>query len=168
MNSTRVFHPEMVSRLGEAITWALAAISLATLIFLSSQGAGVSLWQVAFVLVMLLAAAGSTLSNWMDRNTSLTLKPEGLHSNNGLREVSMTWDEIQMVSVFPSRFGSRINVAGDLGHFNFRTMVETTTKRGAHSVMGFAQGTFILQQILKNSSLEVSSQSDKARYYARP
>jgi hypothetical protein len=168
MNSTRVFHPEKISRRGEAITWSLAAVSLATLIFLRSQGAGVSLWQMAFVLVMLLAAAGSTLSNWMDRETSLTLKPEGLHFKNGLRDVSMTWDEVQTVSVFPSRFGSRVNVAGVLGHFNFRTMVETTTRRGTHSVMGFAQGAFILQQILKNSDLEVSSQSDKGRYYARP
>ena len=158
----------MVSRRGEAITWALASISLATLIFLSSQSAGISLWQVVFVFIMLLAAAGSTLSNWMDRNTNLVLKPEGLHFKNGLRDVSLTWDEVQMVSVFPSRFGSRVNVAGETGHFNFRTMVETTTKRGTHSVMGFAQGNFILEQILNNSGLEVSLQSEKGRYYARP
>jgi hypothetical protein len=167
MNSTRVFHPEMVSRRGEAILWTLTAVSLGTLIFLSSQGVGVTIWQMAFVLVMLLAAGGSSLSNWMDRNTSLTLEPEGLHFKNGLRDVSMTWAEVQTVSVFPSRFGSRINVASDQGHFNFRTMVETTTKGGARSVMGFAQGEFILQQILKNSGLQISSQSDKGRYYAR-
>jgi hypothetical protein len=168
MISPREFHPEMVSRRGEFITWVLALISLATLIFLWVQTAGVSIWQMAFAGLMILAAASSSLSNWMERKTVLTLKPEGIHFCNGLRDVSLNWDDIQELQVFPSRFGNRVNILGDHSHFNFRTLVEVTRRSGTKSAMGFSQGEFILQQIIVNSSLDEKEQNKKGRYYTRP
>jgi len=157
----------MVSRRGELITWVLALISLATLVFLWVQTVGVSIWQIAFTGLMVLAAASSSLSNWMERKTVLTLKSESIHFRNGLRDVSLNWDAIQELQVFPSRFGKRVNVIGDQSHFNFRTMVEITQRSGIRSVMGFAQGEFIIQQIIKNSNLNETGKDEKGSYYAR-
>jgi hypothetical protein len=167
MISPREFHPEIVSRRGEFITWVLALISLATLVFLWVQAVGVSIWQIAFIGLMILAAASSSLSNWMDRKTVLSIKPEGILFCNGLRDVSLTWDKIQALQVFPSRFGKGVVVIGDQSHFNFRTMVEITQKSGNRSVMGFTQGEFIIQHIIKNSDLNETEQNEKGRYYAR-
>ena len=134
-------------------------ISLATLVFLRYQSAGISFWQVSFAGLMVLAAASSSLSNWMDRNTVLTLKADGVHFRNGLRDISINWDKIKEVQVLPSRFGKRVQVFGNKSHFNFRTSVEITQRGGKRTAMGFAQGDFILQQIIKNSSLEETGQN---------
>lgn len=158
----------MVSRRGELITWVLALVSLATLVFLKYQSAGISFWQGSFAGLMVLAAAGSSLSNWMDRNTVLTLMADGIHFRNGLRDLSLQWDEIQEVQVLPSRFGKRVNIIGNQSHFNFRTSVEITQGSGRRTAMGFAQGDFILQQIIKNGDLQETDQNNHGRYYARP
>jgi hypothetical protein len=168
MTSPRDFHPEIVSRRGEAITWVLALISLATLVFLRFQSAGISFWQISFAGLMVLAAVSSSLSSWMDRSTVLTLKSDGVNFRNGLRDTSIRWDDIKEVQVLPSRFGKRVNVFGNQSHFNFRTSVEVTQRSGKRTAMGFAQGDFILQQIIKNSNLEETGQNNHGRYYARP
>ena len=164
----REFRPEKVSRTGEIITWVLAAITLVTLGFLWSQDTGVSFWQVSFAVLMLAAAGGSSLSSWMDHNTVLILESEGLHFRNGLRDVSLKWDDVEQLQVIPSRFGNRVNVFGNQAHFNFRTMVEVTSRSGKSSSMGFPQGEFITQQIIQIAGLQETSQNDNARYYARP
>ena len=168
MDAPEEFRPEMVSRTGELITWVLAIITIATVIFLWVQNASVSFWQILFALLMLIAAAGSSLSTWMDRKTILTLKPEGIDFQNGLRNISMNWDEIQKVQVLPSRFGDRVNVFGSKTYFNFRTMVEVTTRTGKRNTMGFIQGEQITQKIILNSGLEESVQNERGRYYSRP
>jgi len=168
MTLPREFRPEKVSRTGEIITWMLAVITVITLVFLWSQNAGVSFWQVSFAVLMIAAAGGSSLSSWMDRSTVLILKPEGVHFRNGLRDVSVDWDDVEELQVFPSRYGSRVNVFGSQSHFNFRTMVEVTTRGGKSNSMGFSQGEFITQQIIQNSGLQETGQNDRARYYARP
>ena len=168
MTLPREFRPEKVSRTGEIITWILAVITVITLVFLWSQNAGVSIWQVTFTVLMLTAAGGSSLSSWMDRSTVLILRPEGVDFRNGLRDVSVNWDDLEEVQIFPSRFGNRVNVFGSQSHFNFRTMVEVTNRSGRSSSMGFSQGEFITQQIIKNSGLQETLKNDRARYYARP
>ena len=80
----------------------------------------------------------------------------------------MNWDEIQKVQVLPSRFGDRINVFGSKTYFNFRTMVEVTTRSGKRNTMGFVQGEQITQKIILNSGLEESVQNERGRYYSRP
>jgi hypothetical protein len=167
MNSTREFRPEEVSRRGEAVTWVLVAISLATLVALRFLNADVSLWQITFTLLMVLAAAGMTLGNWMERNTVLILKPDGVHFRNGLRDVTFTWDQIQQVQVSPTRLGKQVHIVGDHAHFNFRTMVEVIHKGKTQGVIGFAGGDFIIDQILKNSSLREIDQAENGHYYAR-
>ena len=168
MNSTREFHPEKISRRSEAITWALALVALAALITLRSQAAPVSYWYFGFVLLVILAAASMTLGNWVDRNTVLTLKPDGIDFHNGLRNAVLKWDEIQEIQVTPSRWGDQVLVAGAEAHFHFRTLSQVTSKSDNRSKMGFTGGEFIIGQIQKNSGLKEVDQPQNSRYYTRP
>jgi hypothetical protein len=168
MDTTREFRPEEISRRGEVTMWALAIFSLAALVFLRSRVEGVSHWYTVFVTLMSLSAAGTSLGNWMDRKTMLILKPKGLVFRNGLRDVSLSWDEIQEVQVFPSRWGKQAHVVAANGHFSFRTKSELTHKGETRSKMGFAQGEYIIEQILKQGGLQETDHTEKCRYYARP
>jgi hypothetical protein len=168
MDSVREFHPEKISRRGEVFIWVLAVISLAALTYLRFRVAGVSLWYTVFVVLMFLSGASTTLGNWMDRKTVLILRPEGLDYRNGLRDISLNWDEIQEVQVFPSRWGKQAHIVGTRTHFNFRTKSEFTHKGEIRAKMGFAHGEHIIEQILKNSDLQESAPTGKGCYYARP
>jgi len=168
MNAHRTFHPEKMSRRSEGILWGLAAISVAAWIFLRTQVETGSPWNLVFVVLMVLSAASITLGNWMDRNTVLTLRPDGLDFRNGLRDIHLRWDEIQEVRVFPSRWGNLVHVIGKETGFNFRTLSEVQLKRNSNRRMGFAQGKFIIERILENSGLKEIEQPENGRYYARP
>ena len=168
MKSRLEFHPEEMSRRGEIITWVLAGFSLAILVFLRLIGAGTSPWPLVFVILMTLSAASMTLGNWMDSKTVLILKPEGLEFQNGLRGITFLWDEVQAAEVIPSRWGDLVRIFGEDSHFQFRTMREMIHKGEIRNRMGFAQGGFILEQILKNSDLVETNHSEDGRYYARP
>jgi hypothetical protein len=168
METTREFHPEGLSRRAEALTWVLALISLAAFVVLGALTTAVSLWQIAFVILMLFMAGSASLGNWMDRNTALTLKPDGVHFHNGLRDVSLQWDEIRELQVFPSQWGDRVDVVGAGTHFRFRTMSEFVSRGKTRSRMGFTQGEFIIQKILNHSGLQEIDQVENSRYYARP
>jgi len=148
--------------------WVLAILSLAALILLRSRIAGVSPWYTVFVVLMVLSAASTTLGNWMDRKTVLILRPKGLDFRNGLRNVSLNWDEIQEVQVFPSRWGKQAHIVGNHAHFSFRTKSELTHQGEIRAKMGFTQGEYIIEQIIKNSGLQKTDQTGNGWYYARP
>lgn len=168
MEMAREFHPERLSRRGEVITWGLALITLAGLIYVRSQTATLSIWHYVFTTLMLLLAASATLGNWMDRSTVLTIKTIGLHFRNGLRDVQLKWNEIEVVQVFPSRWGDQVHVVGVDAHFSFRILSEFTFRGKTKGRMGFAGGEFIIQTILKNSALGEVDHTESGRYYARP
>ena len=168
MDSKREFHPENISRRAEATLWALAILSLAALVLLRSRIAGVSPWYMVFVVLLAFSAASTTLGNWMDRKTVLILRLKGLDFRNGLRNVTLNWDEIQEVQVFPSRWGKQAHVVGSHAHFSFRTLSELTHRGETRAKMGFAQGEYIIEQIVNNSGLKEIDQTRNGCYYARP
>jgi hypothetical protein len=168
MDSTRVFHPEKISRRGEATMWALAIVSLGAWILLRSSTTAASPWYTVFVLLLILSAASTTLGNWMDRKTVLILRPKGLDFRNGLRDIALAWDEIQEVQVIPSRWGKQAHIVGHDSHFSFRTRSELTHKGKIRAKMGFSKGDYIIEQILNQSGLQETDQTGKGRYYARP
>jgi hypothetical protein len=168
MVSVRDFHPEKISRRGELYVWTLAVFSLAALTILRFRVQVVSPWYTVFVVLMFLSATSTTLGNWMDRKTVLSLKPDGLDFQNGLRNVSLNWNEIQEVQIFPSRWGKQAHIVGTHTHFSFRTKSELTHKGEIRSKMGFEHGEFIIEQIIEKGGLQESDQTGKGRYYVRP
>ena len=117
---------------------------------------------------MFFAAASTSLSNWSDSRTVLRIKPEGIDFTNGLRNVSLAWNEIQEVRINRTRFGKLVQILGANAHFQFRTL--SVIERGGkiRAQMGFAASDFILEQILKFSDLQEMDPSDQGRYYVRP
>ncbi len=168
MRSVHEFRPEQMSRRGEGILWALALVSLAAPITLWAQGRPVSAWSLAFVGLMLLSAGSISLGNWVDRNTVITLEPDGLAFRNGLRTVRLAWEQVQSMQVNPSRWGDQAMVVGPEGQFSFRMMSEISRKGEVRNRMGFAQGGFIIEQIVKQGGLVKIDQPEGGRYYARP
>ncbi len=171
MNAEREFRPEPIPRRGEWTAWTLTIVTLAAGLFLRAQTGQMPVIATIFIGILLLSAVSISLSNWMDRNTVLTLNPKGVAFRNGLRDVSLWWAEVQEVQVFASQFGAKVHVMGPDSTFNFRTMSEVTYKGQVRGRMGFVQGDFIIQQILKNSGLEelaAAEPSQEGRYYARP
>lgn len=168
MQSVREFHPEMIPRKGERIAWLLFVIALALL--------GVSLWSdgklswMAVALVALLFFSGGSISlgNWVDRQTVLRLSPTGVSFRNGLRDVSLNWNDIQSVRVLDSGWGERVRVAGSDGGFTFRTLGEVWMQGELKGRVGFAEGEAILKDILQNSGLKLTEIEDKVSYYSRP
>ncbi len=168
MIQNREFHPERISRQAEWVAWAMAGIVLVFLGIAIARCDEVSWASLLFAGFLTLLAGSLSLSNWMVRNTTLKLTPEGVEFRNGLRAIRMHWDTIQEVRVFLTRFGKVIEVVGPPGTFTFRDLTEVETGGKHPSRMGFVQGNFILQQILSAAGLHLVREDQNGRYYARP
>ena len=176
-NSVNEFHPELNSRRGELIAWGSALLVVAgwiVLVFYTSRAAaGVGQkvpGSVPFLgVILLLAALSISLGNWMDRRTRLKIGPNGVHFQNGLRDVQLTWDEIRQVQVFPGKWGKRVSVIGPASHFEFRTLGEVSVQGETKGRLGFGEGERILQQILEAADLvpKPDSHSTNPYYYIR-
>jgi hypothetical protein len=120
-------------------------------------------------IALFLAASGISLGNWMDRRTRLILRQDGVHFENGLRNIDLKWVEIQAVQVSRSGWGDRVRVIGKQKYFAFRTLGEVKLSDEVKGRMGFAEGAFILSQILEKSGLEADNagQSDSNKFYKR-
>jgi len=164
----REFRPELISRKGEWTAWILSIIALASLGVAWIWGTGMSWAGIVFVLILLLSAGSISLGNWVDRKTVLSLIPEGVGFRNGLRNVSLKWDQIQELRVLPDRWGERVHVWGTESRFNFRTLGEVKVRGELKGRVGFAEGESILQEILESSNLQEIEQNENGRYYARP
>jgi hypothetical protein len=162
------FRPELISRRGEAIAWSLAAVSTAAWLIMRWRVSETPGAALVFVLFLLFAASSISLGNWMDRQTVLRLGVDGVAFRNGLRDVSLRWDEIWEVRVIPARWGDRVQVLGEFAHFQFRTLGEVMLQGELKGRMGFAEGETILQRILSASGLQEIEKTDQVRYYARP
>jgi len=179
MQVSQEFRPELIPRKGERIAWLLLILALAYL--------GVGIWSddgltwvaITFVSLMFLSAGSITLGNWVDRNTVLRLDPEGVSFSNGLRNISLNWDDVREVRVLESAWGRRVQVRGSatstssssLGisaNFTFRTLGEVFMQGELKGRIGFVEGESILKKIVESSGLQESESTEKVRYYARP
>ena len=167
MDGVQEFHPEKISRTGERNAWILTVLSWAVAWGLVRFLDAPVLLLSVFAGFLTLAAAAISLGNWIDRKTVLTLTPEGVAFRNGLRNVQMTWAQIQKVRVVPDRWGERVHVLGTGAHFNFRMLGEIEFQDKLHERIGFTSGDQILQTILKSSGLKLVRNDEGERYYAR-
>ncbi len=162
------FHPAVMSRQGEAATWGLwGAVTLAW-IWLSRAGE-VSPFIPLFWAVLTVIALGTSLGNWMDRRTVLRLEEKGVFFANGLRTVSMPWEDVQRIEVLPSRWGEVVHVWGQDAHFRMRTLAEVhALGKDLSARVGFPDGMRIVQEMCQRSGLRMHRQTDGGRvYYAR-
>lgn len=166
-NPPQVYRPELISRRGEAIAWAMAVGLGAGWLILIWRGI-VSGWIGAAFIVFHAATAGIiSLGNWVDRSTRIIVDSSGIRYSNGLRKVALDWSQIQAVRSFPGRFGQTVQVAGKGSYFTFHTLAEVTLRSGMTNRMGFKNGEEIMRTIILNSSLQIVDQPGEGSYYTR-
>ncbi len=167
MEKQQEFHPKKISRSGERNAWILTGVSIAAylLIWRISEP---SMLLVVMVIFLLISALFISLSNWIDRKTTLTLGSESIKFYNGLRNVKLNWDEIEKLRVVPDRWGERVHVSSSKAYISFRNLSNVEFQGKVRGQMGFAEGEIIMQQILQTSGLVLSEETDQGQYYARP
>ncbi len=165
----REFHPVSMSRQGELVAWGVWGSVTLAWVWLARLG-DVPLFIPVFWVVLSLMAGGTTLGNWMDARTVLRIAPEGVFFYNGLRKVSLTWNEVQRIEVLPSRWGKVVHVWGKRGHFRLRTLSEIRAVGGSgvSTQVGFPGGADIVRELARRSGLQVRKEAESGRtYYAR-
>lgn len=169
MDGTNVhtFTPELQPRRSELVAWGLAVASLFGLLLLNLGGT-IYFWAIIFVAFMFFAAMSISLGNWMDRQTRIVIDEHGVTYNNGLRHVNMEWHLINIVTTFPSRWGEKVQVLGDKGHFDFNTLGEVTFQHQVQGYIGFKQGNKIKEEIIDKSGLTLVAKNGDSYYYSRP
>lgn len=134
---------------------------------LSQQGSSLATFMLFFLVIFLFVAAGTSLSNWMERHTELVLQEDGLRFRNGLRNIQFQWDEIQQVHVLPSRWGKAVHVIGDTQHFHFQLAGEVMFMGKSRDKVGFLDGEKILGTILEKTRLKQVASERPGRYFVR-
>lgn len=167
MTEPRTFTPELQPRQGEANAWLFALAATAGLLLIQ-RWAIVPSWVWLFIGFLYFSALSISLGNWMDRHTRLTLLPEGVAYENGLRRVRISWGEIQQVRVSPARWGRKVEVIGNKAHFTFQTGGEVRFRGEVRGRTGFAQGEAILNEILHAAGLNRESRHDAFTLYTHP
>ena len=168
METAQIFHPKTISRQGERNAWILTGAALIVALTLFWRLSLFPVWIMVFTFFLLLSAIFISLSNWVDRKTILILEPNGVKFRNGLRNVQLSWDQIEKVRVFEDRWGQRVHVLGAEAHFNFRMLSEVEFRGKVGGKMGFPEGETILKEIIQVSGLSLIENQNQDRYYARP
>jgi hypothetical protein len=163
----RGFTPERIPRRGEFIAWILAFVALLTGIILLVNGFHLPTFSWILLLFLVIVAASISLSNWMDRQSLLTIDSEGLSFRNGLRNIHLLWGEIDSIQVRQGQWGARkIQVIGLKDHFTFHTLGTIRYRGEIKGQTGFAMGDEIFDTMLKFTGFQrTSDQSNSSSYY---
>jgi hypothetical protein len=103
----------------------------------------------------------------MDRKSLLVIDPGSVHFENGLRNVTLKWGEIEKIQVFPSRWGEKVYVRGEAGDFNFRMFSSISIGDEEKGRLGFHDGDKILEILLARSGLQLSDEVSPEKTYER-
>lgn len=161
------YQPELLPRRGEILAWLTTLLSFAAWTILILTGRPVLLVVPVMAFVFLFAAASISLGNWVDRKSLLSLDEQGVAFRNGLRDVRLSWEQINRIEVFGSAWGRKVRVFGEQAHFDFRTLGELTMSGEVKGRMGFVQGEKILHQLLVKTGLIEIEHTGNSYYYAR-
>jgi len=163
---TQEFRPELLSRRGEGTAWALALVASVGMWLLNRNGY-IPSWAWIFWAFLFFSGISISLGNWLDRNTVIWLRADGIRFENGLRQVRLSWSEVQKVAVLPARIGKSVQVIGEKSHFGFKTIGEVQFQGEVRGRTGFPDGQKILDVILRETGLVLVEESNNAYYYAR-
>ena len=167
LKAQTAYRPELLSRRGEFIAWGTSILVFLGWLILSLNGRQVPFAVPFLGITLVLAALAISLGNWMDRKTELRLDAGGVTYENGLRYAALKWNEINEISVFPSKWGNKVHVLGAAAHFNFRTLGEVKVQDEVKGRMGFAEGDKILSIMLEQTNLKEIAGPGPGFYYGR-
>jgi hypothetical protein len=158
--------PALLPRRGEFVAWGSTLLAAAAWIFLRTRGERMHPAFILLAVFLLLSALALSLGNWVDRHSLLRLTAQGIEFENGLRRLSMPWDQVRQVQVFQTHMGKKVRVLGERAQFDFRTLAEIQSMGKVKGRIGFPEGEAILETILVKADLKLVEQSSTAYYYA--
>lgn len=163
----QIYRPILTSRRGELIAWGSSFLVVILWLVLGATGQQVMLAIPVIAVILFGAALSISLGNWMDRKTEMRIDNGRVAFTNGLRNVEMTWEEIQEVRAIPARWGKKVQVIGEKSYFGFQTLAEVTMMEEVKGRFGFVEGEDILRQIVLSSQLHIVERPGEGYYYAR-
>ena len=165
--SGKEFRPELTSRHSETRAWLLALVVAFAMAIMNWKIGKIPTAAWVFGAFLLFAALSISLGNWMDRGTVMSLDDSGIAFENGLRQVALSWSEVEKVNVIPVRWGKSIQVVGSKSHFEFRTLGKVQYQGEVQGRLGFVEGEAVLEEILKKTELVLGKEEKGHYYYAR-
>jgi hypothetical protein len=150
---SQTFRPALTSRKGEIGSWVSFFIAVFSGWVLLRQGSSLVWFIALFAALFLFVAIGTTLANWMERKTILTIQPEGVFFTNGLRRVFLKWEEIKELRILPARWGNSVHVIGDQAHFHYLLGGQVSVMGRGRERIGFTQGEQILKILMSRTGL---------------
>lgn len=161
------YKPELISRRGEFTIWGCAVLVFIGWMILTLKDIRIPASVPFLWFFLVIAGLAVTLGNWMDRRTLLSLDSNCVRFTNGLRKVTLEWEDINKIFVYPSKWGKKVHVIGNTGHFFFRTLGEVKILEEVKGRMGFSEGDKILKFLLDQTSLVLLNSSEARYYYSR-
>lgn len=142
-----------LNRSGEWIAWLLVlTLGVMDVVLLSSVGT-ISLVALIFTTLFLLAALASSFSNWLERNTKITVSESGLVYQTPLRRLEMMWGEIDSLRLTRRGAGWYVMVVGDQGVFTFQTPTSIKGSFGREAKTGLESGEQLAAMIAGQADL---------------
>ena len=102
---------------------------------------------------ILLAALASSFSNWLERNTKITVSESGLVYQTPLRRLDMMWGEIDSLRLTRRGAGWYVMVVGDQGVFTFQTPTSIKGSFGREAKTGIESGEQLAAMIARQADL---------------
>lgn len=163
----KIFTPELAPRSGERNAWILAFLMVVIWLVFRLTPWDLPVTVNLLVLFTFSAAILISFGNWVERRTLLAIGERGVRFENGLRKVTLGWEEIEEVRVRPAVWGKRVQVRGKGTRFDFHTLGEVKYHGAVQAKTGFAQGEEIVRQIVLNSNLRIAEQLGDEWVYTR-
>jgi len=142
-----------LNRSGERVAWLLVLIlGILDAVLLSRVG-NISLVALIFTILFLLAALASSFSNWLERNTVITVSESGLVYHTPLRRLEMMWGEIDSLRLTRRGAGWYVMVVGDQDVFTFQTPTSIKGSFGREAKTGIESGEQLAAMIAGQADL---------------
>ena len=142
-----------LNRSGERIAWLLVlTLGILDAVLLARLGT-ISLVALIFTTLVLLAALASSFSNWMERNTKITVSESGLVYQTPLRRLEMMWGEIDSLRLTRRGAGWYVMVVGDQSVFTFQTPTSIRGPFGREEKTGIESGDQLAAMITGQADL---------------
>ena len=149
----RTYRLITLNRSGEWIAWLLVlTLGVLDLVLLSRLGS-ISLTALIFTILFLLAALASSFSNWLDRNTKISVSESDLVHQTPIREVVMMWREIDSLRLTKRGAGWYVIVVGDQRVFTFQTPTTIKGPFGREARTGVESGEQLAAMIARQANL---------------
>jgi hypothetical protein len=124
------------------------------------------IYWIALGLLIVVALAMS-LSYWLEGRIAIHLKDDRIEYQSPLRNVVLSWQEIDELWCARVRGGWRYMVTGQVAAFRFQSLLVIRASSGREVRSGFVEGQGLAQSIYRNAELDETDRQEDIWIYRR-